>query len=145
MITDKDERKHFIKECKDTDYYRKKIVECDEKLEVLNAQLEGVSSPTVKEVIYENARNPYQERKNILLTEEEKIVAEKNSWESRVNYVEEKLKLITNERDLNLITDLYIKEMNHEVVAYKYHYASRSALYKHVNKVLDKILKESTM
>lgn len=145
MITNKEKRKYFKNECGSIDYFKKKKLECDEKLEILNSQLKGISSPAVKEVIYENARNPYHERKNILLTEEAIVIAERNEWERRINYVEEKIKLIKEQRDLNIIKDLYIKEMNHEAVAYKYHYANRSALYKHVNKVLDKILKEDTL
>ena len=140
MITSRDKREYFESECLSYNYFKKKITECDERLEVLNVEINGVSSPGIKEVVCENARNPYRERKNILLTEEDEIQKEKNYWKKRVEFVDTKLDKIEDKRIRNIVTDMYINKMNHEAVAKKYHYSSRTSMYKKINRILDKIL-----
>lgn len=70
---------------------------------------------------------------------QDQIKLERNEYIKKMNFVNGMLMKITNPTDRQMIVDLYIENKNHQYVADKYHYASRMALYKHVNKVLEKL------
>lgn len=143
MIGEKEELEYFINECRSYRYYVKKVTECNDKLIEINNKLEGLSSPGVKEIIYENASDPYKEKKLYWLCEEEKVVAEKIKWQSHIDNVNSVLDLIPEEVDKKIVIDVFIKRKNTDHLADKYNYAERSSLLRHAKSQLKKVLKMS--
>lgn len=99
-----------------------------------------ISSPAVKDVICENANDSYKDNKLYWLYQEEKVLKEREDYISRINNVNRMLMKILDPVDRQMVMDLYIMKRNHESIADKYHYANRMALYKHINKVIEKIV-----
>lgn len=139
MLTKKDKIDYFKRECKNNHYYTEMILKCNERLEELAIYIRGVSSPSTKEVIYENAGDPYKNNKIYLMMEEEKIIKERDGYIKAINYVSGKLMEIHDPVDRQMISELYIHGMRHEAVAQKYH-MTRDGMYKRVSKVLGGIL-----
>lgn len=112
----------------------------DELTRVAN-ELQGVSSPRFKKVIYENASNPYCDRKLELMEEERILVNERSEWVNRFNYVSKYLELL-EKKDLNMITELWIIKKKPESVWLKYNY-SKEGMYKRIDTALQKIIKKN--
>lgn len=140
MVTIKDKVEQFKRDCKSNDYYTKMVLDCNERLEEIAVKLQGISSPAVKDVICENANDPYKDNKLYWIYQEEKVLKEREDYISRINNVNRMLMKILDPVDRQMVMDLYIMKRNHESIADKYHYANRMALYKHINKVIEKIV-----
>lgn len=94
MLTEKDKIEQFKRDLRSYTYHQKKAMEIDEKLEELAVKMQGVSSPSTKEIILENAGNPYGEKKLELLMEEGELVKERNKHLSEIQRIDEALRLI---------------------------------------------------
>lgn len=140
MITINDRVEQFIRDCESYNFNVKKLIECDERLEVIKHKLRGVSSVSPKGVIYENCGDPYKERKNDYLTEEEEVLAEKNKCSVSNDNVD-KILLMINPLDRNMIKDRYVNKRHHLHIANKYGYCDISAIDKHIDSVLTKVFK----
>lgn len=141
MITVKDKIEQFKRDCRSMEYWTKMYIDCNERLEDIAVKLMGISAVRTDGVILENAGDPYKNGKIYWFYEEEKVVEERNQYANNMARVNSMISKIPNPNDQQMIRDLYIEKKNHEVVAEKYHYNDRSAMHKHVNKVLSKILK----
>lgn len=97
MLTEKDKIEQFKRDLRSYTYHQKKAMEIDEKLEELSVKMQGVSSPSTKEIILENAGNPYGERKLELLMEEGELVKERNKHLTEIQRIDEALRLIDAE------------------------------------------------
>lgn len=97
MLTEKDKIEQFKRDLRSYTYHQKKAMEIDEKLEELAVKMQGVSSPATKEIILENAGNPYGERKLELLMEEGELVKERNKHLGEMQRIDEALRLIDAE------------------------------------------------
>ncbi len=94
MLTEKDKIEQFKRDLRSYTYHQKKAMEIDEKLEELSVKMQGISSPSTKEIILENAGNPYGERKLELLMEEGELVKERNKHLAEIQRMDEALRLI---------------------------------------------------
>lgn len=140
MLTIKDKIEQFKRDCKSNDYYTKMIIDCNERLEEIANELSGIKAVSPKGVIYENCGDPYKENKLHWLYLEEQIIRERDEYIKRINDVSSKLMKITNPVDRNMITDLYIDKKYYKSIVDKYHYNDYSALKKHTDKVIGKIV-----
>ncbi len=141
MLTTKDKVEQFKRDCKSVRYYTEMIIECNERIEEYDVILNGLGSPNGNtEPKCENARNPYASNKLEPLMKQDEIIRERNDYIRRINDVNRKLNMIQNPVDRQMIVDLYMEKKNHEYTADKYHYASRMAMYKHINKVIEEIV-----
>lgn len=139
MLTEKDKIEQFKRELKSYEYYQKKVQECNEELEVIAHKLEGVSSPCVKDVIYENAGDPYSDVNKLqLIFEEEELVKERKLYIDRILYVDEKMMLIPNSLEKKAAERIYIKKEMHQKVADDLN-MDRKTLYRRINAALHKI------
>lgn len=140
MLTEKDKIEQFKRECKSIDYYTKKILECNEKLEELDVMLNGVSSPNGKdEPKCENAVDPYKSNKLALIMQQDQIINERNECIRKINSVNAKMMKVLDPIDRQMIVELYIEKRNHQHVAENYH-MNRQNMYKRINKVIEKII-----
>lgn len=137
MLTVKDKIEQFKRECRSNDYCTKAILDCNERIEELDVQLNGLGCPNgVTGPKCENSADPYKTNKIGLIMMQDQIIEEREGYIKRINFVNSMLMKILNPVDRQLITELYINEHNHENTAIKYHFASRSAMYYHINEVL---------
>lgn len=111
MLTEKDKIEQFKRDLKSYEYYQKKVQQCNEELEVIAHKLEGVSSPCVKDVIYENAGNPYSNVNKLqLMIEEDELIKERDKYIGMIGEIDAKLLKIHNTDEKEMIIDLYIKK-----------------------------------
>ncbi len=140
MLTIRDRVEQFKRELKSYDFYKKMVQECNEKLEELATQMDGVSSPIVKDVICENAGDPYRKDSRILelMIEEERVIDERQMYINRILDVDKKLMLISESDDKKAIVKIYIDRENHQSVADEL-CIDRRTMYRRINATLSKI------
>lgn len=132
MITEKDKIEQFKRDLRSYNYYLGMIEECNVQLMAIAVKLQGVSSPRIKDVVLENAGNPYSDNKVGLMMEEGKIIDERNKWLSEVKRLDEMIAKI-DLKYKKLILDLYVEKKNHDKVAIE-NYIGRANMYKVVDK-----------
>ena len=143
MVTVEDKIEKFKSDCKS--YYNnlKLIIDCDERLKVLEHKMEGVKSVTPNGYEFENCGDPFKEHKNDYLSEIIKIEDEKKSYEVSNNRVDELLLKIQNPLDRGMVRDRYVEKKHHEKIARTYSYNDISAVDKHITSVLKKLFKDN--
>jgi len=133
----------FIRDLRSCDYYCRMIMDYNLKLEEVSYRLQGVSSPHAKDVIYENASDPYSNADKLELMEEEtKLTKERQTYIDRIeecNVIE----AIEDEAMRYLIIDLYVIKMRYADLEKKYNYG-RSGIFKRAHKVLGELFKVET-
>lgn len=132
MITEKDKIEQFKRDLRSYNYYLGMIEECNVQLMAIAVKLQGVSSPSIKDVVLENAGNPYSDNRIGLMMEEGKIIDERNKWLSEVKRLDEMIAKI-DLKYKKLILDLYVEKKNHDKVAIE-NYIGRANMYKVVDK-----------
>lgn len=138
MITEKDKIEQFKRDLRSYNYYLGMIEECNIQLTAITVRLQGVSSPSIKDVVLENAGNPYSDNKVGLMMEEGKIIDERNKWLSEVKRLDEMIAKI-DDKNKKLIVDLYVEKKNHDKVAIE-NYIGRANMYKVVDKEIKSIM-----
>lgn len=139
MLTKKDKIGYFKRECKNMHYYKEMVKQCNEKLEELANEILGVSSPAAKDVVLENASDPYKSNKLYLIVEEEMTMKERDDYQAKIDYINSKLKEIKNPVGYAMVTELLVERTNLNKIAYKYH-MDRSTVWRTINRILSKIL-----
>ena len=141
ILSTKDKIEQFKRDCKSNDYYTKAILKCNERIEKLDVQLTGLGCPNGNDdPKCENARNPYKSNKLAPMMEQQQIIDERNEYMRRINSVSAKLMKITDPTDRQMIVDLFIEKKYYKNMIDKYHFNDSSAMYRHANKVISKIV-----
>ncbi len=144
MVDITDKVNQFIRDLKSCDYYCRMIIDCNLKLEVVAYRLQGVSSPRVKDVVYENTADPYSNAsKAELMMEEERLIRERQRSYDRIMACA-MIDNIKNPHDKNLIIDLYVIKMRHIELEKKYNY-NRSSIYRRSKAILSDLLNVATL
>lgn len=97
------------------------------------------SNEVYKDVVLENAGDPYKNGKIYWFHLEDQVIQERDGYISNMTKVNAKLMKITNPTDQQMIRDLYVERMNHEKVADKYH-LNRQNMYKVADRIIGKIV-----
>lgn len=139
MLTKKDKIEYFKRECKNMHYYKEMVKQCNEKLEELANEILGVSSPAAKDVILENAGDPYKSNKLYLIVEEEMTTKERDDYQAKIDYIYNKLREIKNPVGLAMVMDLLIERKKLKKVACEYH-MDRCTVWRTINRILAEIL-----
>lgn len=140
QITLKDEVEQFKRDLRSYTYHQKKAVELEEKLEELATRMQGLSSPAIKEIIYENSSDPYKDRKLEFMCEEEELVKERNDHLLEMKRLDDALGLIEEDKR-KILTDIYIKRKNIDYVAAKHFCSVRKVKYD-VNAIIKWIIQK---
>ena len=141
ILSTKDKIEQFKRDCKSNDYYTKAILKCNERIEELDVQLTGLGCPNGNDdPKCENARNPYKSNKLAPMMEQQQIFDERNEYIRRINSVSAKLMKITDPTDRQMIVDLFVEKKYYKNMIDKYHFNDSSAMYRHANKVISKIV-----
>lgn len=140
MLTEKDKVEQFKRELKSYEFYKKKVQECNEQLEEIAVKLHGVSSPAIKDVIYENAGNPYRKDSRILelMNDEDRLIDERQSYIDRILKIDEKMLLIPESIEKQASIRIYMNKEAHQKVADDVG-MDRKTLYRRINSMLSKI------
>lgn len=138
MITEKDKIEQFKRDLRSYNYYLGMIEECNIQLTAIAVRLQGVSSPSIKDVVLENAGNPYSDNRIGLMIEEGKIIDERNKWLSEVKRIDDLLnKLSSGER--NVLNEVYVKRKKMESVAERKYISERKLRYD-ITEIIKKML-----
>lgn len=139
MLDTSEKVNQFIRDLRSCDYYCRVIMEYNLELEDISYRLQGVSSPSTKDVIYENAKDPYSNAEKLALMEEEvKLVREQQAYIDRIKQCE-KIEAIESFEDRNIVIDLYVVKMQYNQVSIKYNY-SRSTMFDKAKKAIAEIV-----
>ncbi|WP_286144714.1 hypothetical protein [Bacteroides caecimuris] len=139
MLTKKDKVDQFIRDLRSCDYYCRMIIDLNLKLEEIAYKLQGVSSPSIKDVCCENAGDPYSDTiKLSLMNKESSILQERQKYINRIMECE-KIEAIIVETDKKMIIDLYVIKMKYDEVSIKYS-RSRSTMFDDVHKIIETIV-----
>lgn len=130
--------KQFIRDVTSCGYYNRKIIDINNNLENIRNELVGVKSIAPKNYIIENKKTFSFQKLNSLLTDEEKLIIERNKYQQRIMEVDNYFSKLPFEMQ-EIMINIYIVGFNHEKIARLYHY-DRSTLYRNVNKEIKKIL-----
>lgn len=139
MVTKKECIEQFKRECKSYNFYLKKIIECDEHIEMLDVRLQGVSSPNgnTNEKTSGSGTHPSP---ICLIVEQDEWKKERSIAMYHVEKVDVVLNQIKSAVDRAMVRDMYINNRYYPTLADKYGYNSKQSLLKHVNSVLKKIM-----
>lgn len=141
MLTTKDKVEQFKRDCKSVKYYTEMIIVCNERIEEYDVILNGLGCPNGNtDPKCENARNPYASNKLEPLMKQDEVIRERNDYIRRINDVNRKLNMIVNPVERQMIVDLYMERKSYSSMADKYHFGDKSALFKHVNRVIENIV-----
>lgn len=141
MLTLKDRIEQFKRECRSESYYQRVVQELEQKIEEIDTILTGVSSPGFDlGSKAKNGKNKYGTRELELMLKLEGLIQERDNYVYLKRKVSNTLRKIKNEDDRKMIEDLYVKNLKQEHVALKYNFASRSAMFYHINNILSEIL-----
>ncbi len=139
MVDKAEKIKQFIRDLRSCDYYCRVIMDFNLKLEDVAYRLQGVGSPHVKDVIYENSSDPYSNAAKLeLMGIETELTRERQVYIDRIKHCE-KIEAINNIEDKNIIIDLYVVKMQYDQVSKKYNY-SRSTMFDKAKKAISEIV-----
>ena len=129
-ITNKDRVEQFKRDCKSVSYYNKVICYCDEQIRLYDEILTQVGEQKQDESI-----NP-----KAILLEQEKLMAEKTKKEEWLQEIYERINQIADNIDRQMVIDAFIKGLYYKKLVNEYHFNDSSALYRHINRIIDKIV-----
>lgn len=107
-------------------------VQLEEEIEELRGKIVSVSSPPVKDVVLENAADPYMDKKLRLIDERDRKQKELESTILRITWVDEVLDRMKDGQKRSLIISVLILGADAEKAAYSSGY-SRSSFYRMMN------------
>lgn len=129
----------FIRDLRSVKYHNAMIRNYNLQLEDIENQLQGIQSPTMKKVMYENAKDPYSsDRKHELMCEEELLLCKRQKHIDRIKECE-RIELIKDSDDKQMVIDLYVLGMKYDDLTKTYK-ISRSTLFDNVKKTIYKIM-----
>lgn len=133
MVTIDEEIKHLKNECKDMNYYKKKLKEAELKLEEIKVRLQGVSSPRLEGVYI--VKDPHKSDKLYWLEVEKEWIKEKDKYQNIINELN---RPIDSMPDIlaDAFRSAYIDKINHDKVAESYGFKSRQDMYDKINDAL---------
>ena len=135
-MADKGDVEQFIRDMKSVSHWSKQIRGLNLDLEAVNVKLQGVASQAMKEVIYENAGDPYSNNKIELLYIEEGIQNDIQKLVDRIEEVEQVFINIENEEDFDVkqcMLDLYMCGFKYDDAIIKYN-MHKSTIHRRINK-----------
>lgn len=133
MVTIDEEIKHLKNECKDMNYYKKKLKEAELKLEKIKVRLQGVSSPRLEGVYI--VKDPHKSDKLYWLEVEKEWAMERDKYQNIINELN---RPIDSMPDIlaDAFRSAYIDKINHDKVAESYGFKSRQDMYDKINDAL---------
>lgn len=137
MLTIQDRIEQFKRDCRSNEYYKKAVLDCDERIEEIDVILTGLACPNgYDSPRCENARNPYKSNKIEYFLKQDQIVAERKGYLTRINEINSVLMNIVDPIERQMVIELYVEQKACKYVASKYHFNDHSAMYKRVNAIL---------
>lgn len=128
----KEQLVYFKSEARSYTYLQRLKVQLEEEIEELRGEIVSVSSPPVKDVVLENAADPYMDKKLRLIDERDRKQKELESTILRIAWVDEVLDGMKDDQKRSLIISVLILGADAEKAAYSSGY-SRSSFYRMMN------------
>ncbi|WP_373116416.1 sigma factor-like helix-turn-helix DNA-binding protein [Holdemania massiliensis] len=133
------ERKEYLEN--ELRSYRYIVDQCyrwEQSLADAEVAMAGISSPHAKEVIYENAGNPYECKYNSLYEDIKKAKAQLLMWQPRRQWIENRLGVLTQE-EYQAIKYYYMLKQSQDWIASVLKIGRRT-VQRRIDKALEKML-----
>ena len=111
----------------------------EEEIEELRSEMTGISSPAFKEVLIENAGDPYKDKKLAMIVEISRKEEEKKSFEIRVKWIDAVFDGM-EEKKRNIAFSILVLGANAENVAFNEGYSKQN-----IYKIIDSAIKKSIL
>lgn len=118
---------------------QKMIPILEEEIEELRSEMTGISSPAFKEVLIENASDPYKDKKLAMIVEISRKEEEKKSFEIRVKWIDAVFDGM-EEKKRNIAFSILVLGANAENVAFNEGYSKQN-----IYKIIDSAIKKSIL
>ena len=133
----------FKHECQSYNDYKKWINDAERKIEEIREDASSISSPTIKPVVYENARDSSAGERILIGGISEIMVQEqiKKMWQTRIDFVDNLLSQMPM-LGRDIVTELYIKGTHYVKVALKFNFSTNYVYTKadaYIAKVMNKV------
>lgn len=138
MINVKEEIAQVKRDLRSYSYHENKIHEIENELEALLVKINGVSSVAAKDVVLENAGNPYSDYRIQLMMEKDQLINERNKHLAEIERLDAMLKKIP-EKEREILVDIYVRSCNISNVALNLS-RSKSKLKRDIDKSIKKML-----
>ena len=130
---------YFKREARNYIYMQKMIPILEEEIEELRSEMTGISSPDFKEVLIENAGDPYKDKKLAMIVEISRKEEEKKSFEIRVKWIDAIFDGM-EEKKRNIAFSILVLGANAENVAFNEGYSKQN-----IYKLIDSAIKKSIL
>lgn len=130
---------YFKREARNYIYMQKMIPILEEEIEALRSEMTGISSPVFKEVLIENAGDPYKDKKLAMIVEISRKEEEKKSFEIRVKWIDAVFDGM-EEKKRNIAFSILVLGANAENVAFNEGYSKQN-----IYKIIDSAIKKSIL
>lgn len=130
---------YFKREARNYIYMQKMIPILEEEIEELRSEMTGISSPAFKEVLIENAGDPYKDKKLAMIVEISRKEEEKKSFEIRTKWIDAVFDGM-EEKKRNIAFSILVLGANAENVAFNEGYSKQN-----IYKIIDSAIKKSIL
>lgn len=130
---------YFKREARNYIYMQKMIPILEEEIEALRSEMTGITSPSFKEVLIENAGDPYKDKKLAMIVEISRKEEEKKSFEIRVKWIDAVFDGM-EEKKRNIAFSILVLGANAENVAFNEGYSKQN-----IYKIIDSAIKKSIL
>lgn len=127
MINKKIKIEQFKRECKSIHFYDLVIEEYNDKINHIDCVLDSLE--------YTNENYVKQ-----LILDQDQMLIEKADYERRKKAIMDKISTIGNDDDRQMLVDAFIHQLYYKKLINKYHFNDSSALYRHINRIIEKII-----
>lgn len=138
-VNENDKIAYFRRELCSYKYYLASIEDIDNKIEAIDVELNGVSSPNLTDIpAHSRSAETITYRIMELWEEQSRLQKQKLFYEERVRDIRSKLDML-DEEERKMLIDIYINEIGFSNAGSKYSMA-RSPLFRKVNQIIAKII-----
>lgn len=139
MILINEKIEQFKREIKSITYYEKRILEIEYNIHSTDQMLDCLGDASFYLPIQKEQLIKYGNKIEILL-QQDKLINQRAMYLMRIKEIIDLINRIGNHKDQQLIIDLFINNKNYKKLILDYDYNDYSAILKHINSVLKKIL-----
>lgn len=130
-ITVKDKIEQFKRDCKSVSYYQKVIAYREQEIAGLDHEL------TTNQL---HSEDRFTANKKAPILEQDELIKEVEDFKQRVQEIYARLDMIQDLTDRQMVMDAFIVGKYYKQLINSYHFNDSSALYRHINKVIEKIV-----
>lgn len=139
IVSESEKIAYFRRELSSYKYYLKSIEDINNKIEAIDVELNGVSSPNLRDIpIHSATTETITYRIMELWEEQSKLEKEKLFYQERIKDINAKLNRLSEE-DRNMLIDVYVNSIGWDKACMKYNLA-KTSLFRKLNHIVGKVI-----